>query len=502
MRKKVAIIGLDGMYWGFFKRICEDGFMPYINSKINRGIRGTLISTFPPYTPPAWNSIASGVYPNKHGIWGFFNVKKTKKEFKLSISNSYNLKYPRIWEMLSFFNKKSIIVNIPTMYPFKRIPKSENYILASGWDSPKVDIYPKKLYKKYKNLLLPYLHNWSRFSDKRNYINSLTEILEARTSALLDLADNTDWDLLFIVFSEPDWLLHRFVYGEKSLHHLSKIFRIIDRTTQAIANEADLTILISDHGFDLFNARFRVNSFFMQKHIVSFSVGYDTDLTKDEKLRKTRLKWLGKYVELAIKRNLLIKYGLKGLYFFNKKAYIKALRLFIRLFKFKYTIDESTIAFSPEFGVVYVKKGYTEYVKKILEETNYVNVLKTSELFSFVRGNAPDLIILAKNKIIPASHIAPHANIIEKELIPYHSMRGLFFAITDEIPSRDIGIVNTVDLVPTILSFMGLPIPSDTDGKILFEEYKKNLTKYDYYIKWKIINRVKKIERTHRKGAA
>src|ERR687895_2703800 len=75
---KVLMLGLDGATYSVLDPAFEAGHMPKFKSLLDRSASGTLVSTIPPYTPPEWTSIFTGVNPGRHGIFGFMlgNVQR------------------------------------------------------------------------------------------------------------------------------------------------------------------------------------------------------------------------------------------------------------------------------------------------------------------------------------------------------------------------------------------------------------------------------------------
>src|SRR3990172_2947263 len=68
---KVMIVGLDSAPISLLMKWGKEGRLPTIGRLIREGASGTLLSTTPPITPPAWTSLLTGVNPGKHGIYGF-----------------------------------------------------------------------------------------------------------------------------------------------------------------------------------------------------------------------------------------------------------------------------------------------------------------------------------------------------------------------------------------------------------------------------------------------
>jgi len=81
---RVMIIGIDGGTWDILGPACDKGLMPNLNRFRNEGVYGTLKSTHPPITPPAWTTLMTGMNPGHHGIGGFFEYDPDKKLPKTS----------------------------------------------------------------------------------------------------------------------------------------------------------------------------------------------------------------------------------------------------------------------------------------------------------------------------------------------------------------------------------------------------------------------------------
>ena len=56
MTDRAVMIGLDGAAWHLLDPLIEQGAMPRLAALKKEGAAGTLKSTVPTYTPPAWTS--------------------------------------------------------------------------------------------------------------------------------------------------------------------------------------------------------------------------------------------------------------------------------------------------------------------------------------------------------------------------------------------------------------------------------------------------------------
>lgn len=81
--------------------------------------------------------------------------------------------------------------------------------------------------------------------------------------------------------------------------------------------------------------------------------------------------------------------------------------------------------------------------------------------------------------------------VISKHKIFDHSLDGIFIAFGDINKSGGFKTYSQFDVTPTILSFLGLPIPHDTDGKVIEYIANNNEKKANYTKKWRVLRRIK-----------
>ncbi|MDD5044236.1 MAG: alkaline phosphatase family protein, partial [Candidatus Omnitrophica bacterium] len=213
LKNKVFILGLDGGTWKILDPLLQKGLMPNLKKMVEEGTKGTLRSTVPPLTPPAWTSFQTGVNPGKHGIFDFLGFDPTKKKTYVVNSNSIPLK--TIWDIASNSGKKVITVNVPLTYPPKREP---NRITIGCMLSPKenVDIvWPKEIFEKYikrsgYKILGAYSTGSLKDSAIEAIINEATEVERARIEVSRRLMADYPWDLFMLQIQSTDHVQHFF----------------------------------------------------------------------------------------------------------------------------------------------------------------------------------------------------------------------------------------------------------------------------------------------------
>ncbi len=84
---RVLVFGIDGAGWNVIDPLLARGELPNLQRLIDEGTSGTLLSIEPTYSPIIWNSIGTGVTPERHGILSFYSTQQ-------------HLKAKRVWEVL------------------------------------------------------------------------------------------------------------------------------------------------------------------------------------------------------------------------------------------------------------------------------------------------------------------------------------------------------------------------------------------------------------------
>jgi len=479
---KVIVIGLDGATLNLINPWAEEGALPNFKKFIKKGAFGNLKSTLPILSPPAWTSIVTGKNPGKHGIYEFWKWPN-KEDPKLHLVTCKDRKSPAIWNILTEYGLKSIVINVPVTYP----PEKINGIMVSGMLTPNIKsnfTYPKEI----KNMLLERGYeietNLQELSDNRlKTFWKICKTTQKRAEAAMFLIKNYPWSYFMLVFRELDIVQHYF-WDKKKL--ILKYYKILDDIIGKFFDLIDLNtiiIIVSDHGFGPINKVVNINTWLNKLGILQ--------------INKTL------YNESVLKRLLYIEN--KILKIFNKLNIRKFINLIPMNFKKRIpysTSIENTINFSQtkayclSFNGQYLKINNENKLFKNNEFTNYLihnlyelkdpendikiveRIIKKDNIYWGVYKNiAPDLLIktlkgyafsptLGKNNIIEI----PSKN----DIIRYgdHEINGIFMAYGKGIINVKIKNAFVWDIIPTILNIMGLSTLNDMDGKILKEIFK------------------------------
>ena len=108
-KRRVLLVGWDGADWTIIHPLLDRGEMPNLRRLVNGGVMGNLSTLRPTYSPLIWNSIATGMLPDKHGIIGFTEIDEAAHEVRAATSLSRKVK--AVWNILSQKGLKTHVVN-------------------------------------------------------------------------------------------------------------------------------------------------------------------------------------------------------------------------------------------------------------------------------------------------------------------------------------------------------------------------------------------------------
>lgn len=457
--KKVAVIGLDGLSWDILNKFFKWKIMPNLKKIATNSLKGVLKSTIPPESGPAWTSIATGVNPGKHGIFGF--TKPTKNYEDTVIMNSRDVKYLRVHEMVAIQGLKSICVNQLFTYPIKRIPGSS---VITDWLSPEIK-YSPEIAKYVKNYNGPTLGQPSPMM-KKNWNSEYLDV-SSRVDTIINLLQKADWNLFWTVYSEPDHLFHRFFdMVMKRDHRLTRLLTKIDETFGIIMSCADLLVVVSDHGFTKYNQGVYPNTFLEKYGLVAKRKQRRMkDIVCQRQLDEPKATFqlpesLYKYLSAmpaSVEQIIL-------------KIYRQLVKADVRAKLSAYVDPELSKAFAYGFGVFVKKKELVDKITSLLKDQEFIGgIWKREELYQGKHvERMPDLVILPnfeKGFALRGDAITPKTTV--RRNFSSHHPDGIVLIHKKDLQQSWTNNITVYDIVPTILNFLDLEIPRDTDGKVI-----------------------------------
>lgn len=118
---RVAVIGWDGADWRVADPLIARGELPSLARLRAGGVHGVLESIDPMYSPVVWSSIFSGKRPEKHGISGWYT------------SHAANRQTAMLWDAVQASGLAPLMVNVPGSWPPQELARGE---MISGFPMP------------------------------------------------------------------------------------------------------------------------------------------------------------------------------------------------------------------------------------------------------------------------------------------------------------------------------------------------------------------------------
>ena len=341
-KKRVFVIGLDGVPYSLLNDLVQEGIMPAISHLVASGHLHKMKASLPEISSVSWTNFMTGTNPGTHGIFGFTDLKKDS--YELRFPNFLDIKQETFWDKLGERGKKCIIINQPSTYPARKI----NGILISGFvaiDLSKA-VYPHSYTTRLEQMGYQIDIDTLKSREDSEFLwQELSTTLKARQAALESLWKE-DWDYFEFVVTGTD-RLHHFqwnTYEDKDhpdhnrfLDYYRQIDHMIDKIVESYKKASDEEspfYLLSDHGFTGIEQEVYLNAWLETEGYLEFSTPSPENLS--ETASSTRafamdpnriyLNMKGKFprgsVEQSEKKPLKeeIKKKLKGLEYKGKKV--------------------------------------------------------------------------------------------------------------------------------------------------------------------------------------
>ncbi len=265
MIERVVVIGLDGASPTLIERWQDD--LPNLRRLMAHGAWGTLRSTIPHYTLPAWPSMFTGVNPGKLGIFGF--RRRLPGTYRFGFSNMARSPAPAVWDILSEEGRPSGVIGVPGTFP----PWPIQGFLISGFPAPANDgrlvfTHPESLSRQLdKQFGLYELEVYETYQPGREqeFLDACERVGRMQWEATLRLVETQPWDFLVVVSLTIDRISHYFwrfmdenhpEYTAEGARQWGHVLRDIYRQEDAFVGrllervpDNTLVIVASDHGF-------------------------------------------------------------------------------------------------------------------------------------------------------------------------------------------------------------------------------------------------------------
>ena len=116
--RRVMLIGIDGASPRIVDQLMAERRLPNLARIARRGVHGTLRSQMPIVSPRIWNTIATGMVPEKHGILDFSYLGRDRQQHLYA---STDRRARTLWSIACYAGFKVGVVNFWNTYPLEKV---------------------------------------------------------------------------------------------------------------------------------------------------------------------------------------------------------------------------------------------------------------------------------------------------------------------------------------------------------------------------------------------
>ncbi len=523
MGTKVLIIGLDGATPDLAERWVAENKLPYLKQMMQNGVYGKLKSTYPPISPAAWTTFATGYNPGKHGTYDFRDYDPRRYScFADTIVDSNAFAGKSIWDLVGAAGQKVGVITVPVTYPAWKV----NGFMVSGYPTPdaaKSFAYPPELGQR-----IPPLTEDSAFFKSATYsevLKELVRITHLRTDASIVELKKDDYGLFIMVIGATDRAHHdwwKFIDPEHPAYdakegalygnYILEVYQAADACIGKFLDVVDddtTVIVMSDHG-GMAHPKyyFHTNYWLRTLHLLkpspkadqsksglkgAFKQFYRTKIRRLPYLEKIYRRLPQSLKKMATNLDSQTMMNLDAIDWKHTKAYR------FPMYPPVEGIMINVIGRQAE-GCVQAGEEYEALRTQILEDVRklqepgtdepiVLEAYRREELYHGERlETAPDIIIVTKDCYKGGTGVDELISEVPLDVISklsgVHRMDGIILAQGPHI--RHNGLIvgaGIIDVAPTVLYALGMSIPSDMDGKTLtglFEDAYTQQTSASY----------------------
>jgi len=455
-RPRVLVLGLDSVSPDLlFEKFLPQ--MPRMRELLRRSTYGTLRSVDPPITVPAWAVMFSGIDPGTLGVYGFRH-RRPGSYFDQYVPSSNTILQPRVWDILSRAGRRVCVIGMPPGYP----PPHVNGVYVSDFltpDNASDYVYPTSLRPELEKVTNGYPFDvLFRAGDRERVGRELIDMTRRHFAAARHLWSKEAWDLFAMHEIGPDRIHHAFWkyfdrghprYEENStLRGLAEEYYVmldeeIGRLLALVPSDVRV-MFTSDHGSQAMQGCFCINEWLISRGYLTLKGPPPAPGTP---LEKAAVDWKNTKA-----------WGAGGYY----------ARIFLNIHgrEPEGILEPSRVA------------SFSEQLTRELSEVRRpdgqllgAEVKVPKNIYRHVNGDAPDMMAYFGNVAWRSAGTLGYGSLFiqENDTGPddaVHSFDGVYVVVDPLQGAGTRGAPHDlIDIAPTLLSYFGLPVPPNVQGR-------------------------------------
>ena len=500
IRNKVMVLGVDGATLDLILPWAEAGLLPTFARLMRQGSWGVLRSVVPPVTPTAWSSFLTGSNPGRHGLYDF--VGRRRGSYDNWLANASYRSGASLWGLLSQAGRRVTVFNVPLTYPVEPV----NGLFVSGLMTPAdaTDAtWPPELLDDIRRAVPEF--NFSppgAFSpgEEARFVQAIADLNETTRQVARYLLTRQPWDFYMAVFMGTDIAGH-FLWKAMTdgrppelAGAIRDCYRQVDAALAGLIETAgpDVHLIVmSDHGFGSLDRYLHINAWLRERGYLKLKrtpvtwlkrAFYRLGLTPLAVYRALRRLGLGEQIRRAGRqRSTLVQKLLKRSFLSFADVDWSRTRLFS--IGFAGPLYVNLKGREPQ-GIVAPGGEYEALLAQVTADLRALRdpasgepligpIYRRQELYQGERADeAPDLVFLPRDMRDGTFGLMAFGS--NRWLTPAadrtgtHRMEGVLFLTGPGIRQGvHLGESSILDIAPTVLALLGVPIPATMDGQVL-----------------------------------
>ncbi len=510
--KRVFVIALDGVTFKVIRPLVEEGHLPNLAKLMAEGSSGELLSTMPPVSGPAWHAFKTGKSPGQTGLYDF--LRYDPKNYRSTLIQLGQLPDSMVWNIISQHSGCRVgIYDLPTTYP----PSKVNGFMVAGFPLPENAsdyVYPGELKSELDALTGGHQTDirYAGYRHHEDFLSDVERLLDQRIKVYHYLKKTYDPEFFVFAFTCTDRVQHRmwkYMDPENPMTDpahlrikelLKHFWQHLDTAVGELLRTVDeetTVLVVSDHGFGTQDETFYVNRWlhdhgFLKlktdlhsrrsvSHSVSRAVrGIGATLAHRFRIPRTLTQWGSRFVKGASASGANFESLVPAIDWGETKAYSPSHTsvfgpIYINL---KEREDQGAVDPS-DYDTVReeIAKGLRSLTERFPNVE--ITIFKREDLY---RGpyldQAPDLIYVINGFRCISRQSFTRGLVFERRSLREnytgtHRLEGMIILKGPHIKRGYwLGRADIVDVAPTLLHILEIPIPQDMDGKVLKDVFE------------------------------
>lgn len=506
VERQVLVIGLDGATFDIIDPLLAEGKLPTLARLQKEGTRATLTSTVPPNSAPAWTSFMTGVSPAKHRILDFREMDLRRYElYTGGFVNATSFAGHTIFDFIGEHSRGVVAFRVPMTFPVWPL----NGILVAGYPTPdreRAYTYPPELAEDLTPIAI-YSHDEilkaGIAEERRNADYEIEGILkhmgrwlrENRHDFYMAVTGISDgFHHKFWKYHDPNHPLHDPQWPERDKNIIREYYTRLDAMVGELLSLVDdrwLVVVMSDHGGGPRPWReFNTNAWLAQQGWLVPAGGTGTRwvhriLHYGLEWARNRLPlrhWVAEHVPLRLRQEALaVRQATNLIDWAQTRAYRVPLQFPAEGIEINLRGRQPQGVVTPGIEYETLRDEIIAGLRQLKDPESGEPVVRAiwrrEELYPDGDPNAlPDILFITAPHLGCGSGLESTFSRVPLSFLERlngdHTMEGITYFWGQGVKAGQRIELNMLDLAPTLLWAMGLPVPQAMDGRVLKEVFE------------------------------